>query len=474
MKLNALTCGMLFVAMVSIGACRASGVGLTQEDWASSRYETLFQKTWHSPQVARAIRDTELATVPDLKTLAGIAYRVGSGVEKDLSIAKVLLSAACDSGQMRGCRDYGKVLIELGDPAEFKRAADLFRQSCDAGIVFGCNDLVTAYVKGYGVERDLAMAAAYAERACVAPAELICSEAGTELATADLKAGLIRLAAACEAGGVMACHRSGTFRMESADARLHAVGLEHHDAACNGGIVFSCEAIIMERDRHERGTENVVHALKLVSRACAEGYIDGCYRLMYAYSDLGVPGIPSNDAKVFQYTQTACGHGDQESCRWTAEALEAGKGTAQDIEEAASIYRWLCTQGDSAMCHQAARLEAADSGLIENNSSTNNTVSVTERACELGDGEACRGIAWWHVFGEEGRTKDVSLATAHFIAGCDKGASNACIDIASLHDWAQFGFPEDKNSARAFYQRACDLNDPLGCELLKESGSAKP
>jgi TPR repeat protein len=99
---------------------------------------------------------------------------------------------------------------------------------------------------------------------------------------------------------------------------------------------------------------------------------------------------------------------------------------------------------------------------------------VTERACDLVDGEACRGIGWWHASGEEGCTKDVALASAHFIKGCDKGAATSCIDMASLQDWAQSGFGEDKAPARKFYKRACDLNDPMGCELREEPQARGP
>jgi TPR repeat protein len=99
---------------------------------------------------------------------------------------------------------------------------------------------------------------------------------------------------------------------------------------------------------------------------------------------------------------------------------------------------------------------------------------VTERACDLVDVEACRGIGWWHASGEEGCTKDVALASAHFIKGCDKGAATSCIDMASLQDWAQSGFGEDKAPARKFYKRACYLNDPMGCELREEPQARGP
>jgi uncharacterized protein len=467
MKSRSITCSVVIAALAWLGACRAAALELTPQDWATSRYETLFEKTFESPTVVRAILSPERATDPDMKTLVGIVYRIGAGVEKDLPKAAELLSAACDAGQMRGCRDYGKVLIEQGQPAQFARAADLFSRSCEAGIVFGCFDMVTAHLQGLGVEKDNAKALSYLDRACVAPAELICAEAANELAEAGLAEGLEQLDAGCAAGGMMACNNSAYFRTVSQDASLKDKGLRHAETACAGGIVDSCILIVAAKDRDGRTSPHLEQAEKQAIDACDLGYMYACYQLMYAYSDAGPPGIPADAARTFAYSSTACAYGDQESCRWTAEALEAGKGTPQDLAAAADLYHWLCGQGDPGMCQRTARIEVATAS--EDHPGTDVKGAVAERACELGDGESCRGIGWWHVFGEEGRQKDLALASAHFIKGCDKGAATACIDIGSLHDWAQFGFAEDKAAARAWYKRACDLKDNTGCELLAES-----
>ncbi len=472
MRSSSVTCTILAVALACLGSCRAAALELTPEDWATSRYEVLFEKASHSPTALRAVMSPERATDPDMKTLVGIVHRVGMGVEKDLVKAAELLSAACEAGQMRACRDYGKVLVEQGDPEQFARAANLFDRSCEAGIVFGCFDMATAYLQGIGVKQDTAKAVPYVDRACAEPAELICAEAANALAEIDSAAGLDRLGLLCDAGSAMACHWSGHQRMQSADASLREAGLKHHEIACSFAIIPSCAAIVIAKDRGGHDPAGLDTALKRLDAACIGGYVEGCYHLGYAYSDQGAPGIPSDNVMTFRYNSAACSHGDPESCRWAAEALETGKGTPQDLAAAADLYHWLCEQGNPRMCQQAARVEvaAAPKGLP----GTDVTSAVTERACDLGDGEACRGIGWWHVFGEEGRRKDLALASAHFIKGCDKGAATSCIDLASLQEWAQFGFAQDKASARRFYKRACDLEDPIGCKLLEESARAVP
>ena len=472
MRFQTITCAALFAALACLGGCRAAAPELTPEDWATSRYEILFEKVSQSPTALRAVMSPERATDPDMKTLVGMVYHVGAGVEKDLPRAAELLSAACEAGQMRACQDYGRVLLEQGDPAHLVRTADLFARSCEAGIVFGCFDMARAYLQGIGVAQDTAKAIPYVDRACAQPAQLICAEAASQLAEVDVAAGLERLSVLCDAGSVMACHWSGHYRMRSADKALHETGLKHHEIACSHGIIYSCESIVVAKDSGSYNPGGLDNALNRVDAACIEGYVEGCHRLYLAYSDNGTPGIPADDRKSFRYKSAGCSHGDPESCRWAAEALEAGKGTPQDLAVAADLYHWLCEQGNPRMCLQAARVEvvAASTDLPV----TDVKGAVTERACDLGDGEACRGIGWWHVFGEEGRKKDVALASAHFIKGCIKGAATSCIDIASLQDWAKFGFAEDKASARRFYKRACDLKDPMGCELLEESKRLAP
>jgi hypothetical protein len=193
MRFQTITCAALIAALACLGGCRAAALEVTPEDWATSRYEVLFEKVSQSPTVLRAITRPERATDPDMKTLVGIVYRVGFGVEKDLPKAAELLSAACEAGQMRGCRDYGKVLIEQNDPAHFARAAELFNRSCEAGIVFGCFDMATSYLQGIGVAQDTAKAIPYVDRACVEPAERICAKASSALASVDAAEGLQRL-----------------------------------------------------------------------------------------------------------------------------------------------------------------------------------------------------------------------------------------------------------------------------------------
>jgi TPR repeat protein len=55
-----------------------------------------------------------------------------------------------------------------GPRQDFATAAKLDKQACDNGAATGCAFLGAAFAKGTGVDKDLAQAATFFERACPA------------------------------------------------------------------------------------------------------------------------------------------------------------------------------------------------------------------------------------------------------------------------------------------------------------------
>lgn len=447
---------------------------LTDKDWSASGYQKLLPKAVGDPQVFATFINPDLSRTPDLKTLAGIAMRMGVGFEQDFEAAEKLLSEACDAGQMRACRELGQVLIESNQQSRYAEAAALLLKSCESGIELSCGDLVRVFVDGIGVSADAAAALGYAKRVCSAPESDNCADAAKSLIAADTSESLALLAVSCEAGNMLACHWSGHYRLSGEDRSEYELGITHEERACAAGFVYSCEGVFMAKVKNRAEPSDLDFAVKAVEAECARGYVRGCYMLMRAFSSEEGSTMTPDPARVFQYTLTACGHGDPEACRWTAEKYEAGDGVPANAQGALAIYQQLCTAGNQRMCQQAARVDVSLSPSFATAQPTDIKRAVMERACEIGDGEACRGIGWLYVLGEEGRTKDPALAAAHFEAGCAKGAANACIDIGSLNDWAEHGFTENKAVASAYYQRACNLGEPLGCELQAQWVALNP
>jgi TPR repeat protein len=500
-------------AIVAIAALAAltispacSQVQFSEEDWSSGRHTDLIERAFQSPMMALAITQPAFATTPDQKTLAGIARRIGFGAETNLAAAEELLAAACDEGQLRACRDLGKVLLERreyvrqtkileplppeclsgqadacpglggatpapGNAASEARAIKLFDHACENGILHACADLAVAYGSGDGVAPDVAKTLAYAVRTCADFSREVCENALEHVVNADLNEGLAMIDQACEAGGLHACHWGGYHRFKSKDTSLFEKGVRSFEAACEHGFLASCDGLINAKLTHGIDSRLFDAALAGVEAACFRGYVDGCIRLGYEFSYTNSPGLSPDPVRVLSYNESACEFGYHDACRWVAQSYRDGKGTAPDPEKAAALFRFLCDQQDGLSCQDAAQIEVSLSqkaGTLDGSPE----LAAIDRTCELGDGLTCRNIAWAYAFGEHGRPKDLDLATAHFAKGCDLGEPIACIDIGSLHDWNKFGFAEDKVAAMQWYQRACDLGDEDGCALLAQSKAA--
>lgn len=475
--LAALCAFSLVVACTPARADEAAQTLITPEDWSSLPHDQLIPRVSTSPAIAAAIGNPVLATTPDLETLAGLARRLyvfnnpsAPEARQVLAEARMLLSRACDAGQMRACRDFGKILVD--DPKTAVEAIPVLNTSCESGNLLACGDLSRAYSQGTGVGKDKAKALEYMDRVCQQPARMPCAYAAEAFAELDTREALRRLTEGCEAGTVFACHWGASIGSKSNDPTERVLALRQFDKGCALGLGASCQGVLRSTYAGHGTSENLELAVRTIDGFCRRGDIDSCYRMMNVYSAPDNALLVPDPVKVFEYTTLGCGFGDPESCRWMAEALEAGNGTPKSIEEAGKIYRSLCDQGVRQMCQEAARVDVALSTVAGKAKPESVKRAVVDRACEMGDGEACRGIAWWHVLGEEGRVKDIALAETHFVAGCDKGASISCIDIGSLKDWAEFGFAENKTAARGYYKRACDLGDPLGCKLHEESQRA--
>lgn len=463
-RLRTLAAAFALLAVAPAG-CKSADDPVTAVDWSQGSYEVLRLKSKDSAEYVRAALHPELATTPNLKAMAGIARMFGSAAQQ--AEAADLLSAACEEGQMRACREFGGILFGRG---ALEDAAGFYARACDGGNLFGCADLANNHSRGAGVEQDAAKAAAYADLACADLTSAACTTAIMDFHQVDEPAAMVRYAKACEAGNLWGCHWSGTRRIRSADSSGHGAGLSYLETGCKAGLINSCGAILEARLDHKGLSEAYALAEAILEKACAKGHTEACQMLAYSFSHGEAAGIPKDPVRAFRFTKSACETGNNESCLHLAEYYRDGIGTRRDVKAALKVYRRLCAEKEPLTCREVSKLEAELAPPRAQLAAASPQAQV-DRTCELGDGLACRSIAWAHVFGEDGRTKDLQLAARHFSVGCDKGEPSACIDIGSLNDWAQFGFAENKSAARAWYKRACDLKSQDGCVLLAQSSN---
>lgn len=87
----------------------------------------------------------------------GLAYLEGRGVKADPKEARALFEKAAEKNQPSAL--YNLAVMEIqGDIQDFRKAADLFRRSMDAGNVEATYALAMLYKDGSGVPQDRAMA----------------------------------------------------------------------------------------------------------------------------------------------------------------------------------------------------------------------------------------------------------------------------------------------------------------------------
>jgi len=180
----------------------------------------------------------------------GIRYVEGAGVTPDRTRAASLFQQACDGGVMLGCTHLGLLYQHsegvIGDLAS---AVFSFERACDGGEMLGCANLGVSYERGDGVTQDQARAVRLYEQACGGDEMLGCSNLGS-------------------------MYRTG--RGVAVDLSA-AVSL--YWRACDGGTMVSCINLAVSYERGDGVSQNAATAVTLYQRACEEGVTLACERI---------------------------------------------------------------------------------------------------------------------------------------------------------------------------------------------------
>lgn len=264
--------------------------------------------------------------------------------------------AMCEAGDGAACTKLGALFARGGEglPQDPFIAGRFFHQACDAADAAGCMFLAEAYRQGNGVLTDQDRAPELYQRACELGAGLGCRS------VADLVVlGSVPKASPASASG-------------------------WYQKGCDLGDAQSCTAagLGFERD-HETAA-----SLPLFEQGCTLGHARACTLLGVRYSK-GSDGAPRDATAALGWYRQGCALKpfDPESCRevgWAEygalnpkTAEPAALTTAQDNLDRA------CYRNDTVACRYLARVALGSGQLAEG-------LMAAERACDLGDGPACR------------------------------------------------------------------------------------
>ncbi|MFO0619229.1 MAG: tetratricopeptide repeat protein [Polyangiaceae bacterium] len=204
-----------------------------------------------------------------------------------------------------------------------------------------------------------------------------------------------------------------------------------------GGVALTDEKI---------GRGDYEHAVDLFFVACAASNPWGCH-------DLGltlIEHLAREQEAGLDALELACPRLPL-SCNEMGRLLEQGRTVERDVVRAAAAYRKGCDASYGKSCVRLANLIRG--GVVPGGDVEVSTLS--ERACELGDGDGCAnaGIA---------RRATPEEAIARFEKGCTLKSVAACDQLAEYFTTGEF-VPVDDVRAVAARAKACALGHLASC-----------
>ncbi len=200
--------------------------------------------------------------------------------------ATALIEKSCAEGSDYGCQIKATNLFyEKDDFTSQQQAIEMFSETCDDGIAWGCAELANAYIKGRGKPRDIPKATEFAKEGCLeAEGDTISACAiygellsGTGL-KADLDLGVKLLAKSCTAGHTAACNANGNNGFLKSNSGVHAWEVPlYFREACDLGHADACKNLgLLYEHGFDKVEVNPSVMFMLFDRSCELGSAQGC------------------------------------------------------------------------------------------------------------------------------------------------------------------------------------------------------
>ncbi len=368
----------------------------------------------------------------------GVSFDLGISAPKNPETARALYEKACKAGSMSGCNNLG-VMVLVSDPP---RAASSFDRACRSRLPIACRNLGMAYLVGSGVERDVDRSRELFLGACQKKIELACvdlarvqDDAGAERAltqscargTGSACADLGRLLApsqpkransvftrACTAGDPSACAELALCAIRGiGELKNVSKGVTFLDQACNLKSAPSCDSLGMLLASGETGLTDVDRAQKYFQMACDLGDDRGCVHVAQSMFD-----GHGDEKQAFLLSARGCAQGLADGCSQQGHALLVGVGTEKDASRARAPLEFACEEAIASACHDLGTIYETAEDFDE-------AASLYTQACDAGVAPACQRLAvlYWHG---SGVAKDETHARELLETACSGGVAEAC------------------------------------------------
>ena len=215
-----------------------------------------------------------------------------------------LLEKSCTAGNSDTCEKLGSVYEEgKGIPKNYSRALALYSRACDTGNADGCNSFGAMYDIGRGVAKDDTRAAELYSKAC-------------------------------DGGSAEGCNDLGTMYLAG-----RGVGDHKGVADCESACIYS---------------KDYPTALKLFSKACDAGSVDGCFYLGSMYSE--AYGVTEDESMAITLFTRACDVGSARGCYVSGIYYRTGNYVQKDLPKAKQFLSKGCSLGSQLACDAAKKM----------------------------------------------------------------------------------------------------------------------
>ncbi|HVS18668.1 MAG TPA: tetratricopeptide repeat protein, partial [Planctomycetota bacterium] len=178
---------------------------------------------------------------------------------------------------------------------------------------------------------------------------------------------------------------------------------------------------------------NEALATQFFAEACQAGHLRGCANLAEQF--LAVEGAQAGELvqRALDRVEAAC-DADRfgRPCYLIGMAYEHGRGRPWGPSRAIDCYTRAVAHGNVDGAKALARMAARDPGLAFDLAPA---VPLLEQACNAGDAESCRALAWLHRSGRLG-AEEPELARTLLERACALGLPDACAALEAQDPWA--------------------------------------
>ncbi len=364
-------------------------------------------------------------------------YLYGYGVVENIGRGTSLMRQACEKGCARACNNVGHRL-EHGDgilPSNVFAALPAYRQGCALGDGGCCTNLAFLYLRGFGVERDIATAHEYDRRAC-------------------------------ELGNAWACSNMGhSFFMGHGAEKDLVKAVRYSSEACRDLVPRACSNLgVMNKGMEQSQAitalikTEVDATASYLERLCLNDEREACG----LSTRIRNPRRPDDRRADLQQDEQACLRGDGKKCNAAGWAYEHGSFyVLPNAKLAAEFYRKSCDLDYAKGCTNWGFALVRGFGVSVD---YEKSFTASEKACEGGNKEGCNNVAWAYTKGL-GVPIDLDSAVTLYDRACQQKDSWACANLGNLQLRRAKPRPA---AARQAYELGCKLDNATTCRRLAQ------